>query len=225
MIIEGQVQDALYHLRRTNITQASAELLVRHAASNYDEPHRHYHTFAHAVKVLQVSSHLGQKWLLQGVGSDEYLALLIAALWHDAVYDPKATGGLNELLSAIRATEACRKAGVSDMVTVLVHRLILETVEHKVEVKIGEPYTIAAACLIDADLHGFAADWRDFQRQNENIRKEYAHVTDDQWKAGRPAVLEKYLWRDPIFYFLFGGAEGDSQATNNLVRAIKEARR
>ena len=61
------------------------ELLARHHA----EPLRRYHTLEHIGEVVAAADDLQ----VTGAG-------MVAAFWHDAIYDPTASGGANEAASA-----------------------------------------------------------------------------------------------------------------------------
>lgn len=160
-------------------------------------------------------------------------AVIMAALWHDFIYDPKAPSGENESKTvdafygyagimeryfAMRNDQVWRnwKHRVAD--------LILMTQHHEVArgEAFGNPIDYGMGILADADLARWADPWPQFRKNNDDIRKEYAHVPEDQYLAGRTAVLVKYLARDPQYYI---AKDLCQRATDNLVREIRELER
>lgn len=61
-----------------------------------------------------------------------------------------------------------------------------------------EGSTIAGRIIRDVDWAYFGAPLEEFEHITSLIRKEYHHLSDDEWKAGRKAFLEKI---DPIKVF------------------------
>lgn len=102
------------------VTAAGMALIRR-----WSEPHRHYHTLAHLTAVLAV------------VDAHAHTAaapdrVRLAAWWHDAVYDPRATGDANERASAALAERTLRALGVAPEGAAEVARLVLLTARHEV---------------------------------------------------------------------------------------------
>ena len=75
---------------------ALAPELERELAAAYAEPHRAYHTAAHIAEVLR-----WYDWVADEAGWHEPAAVYLAAVFHDAVYDPLAKD--NEARSAALA--------------------------------------------------------------------------------------------------------------------------
>jgi len=183
---------------------------VMDSLSPYEAEDRFYHDTEHIREVL-AQVFMGS----MDLPDNQRTALALAAVWHDVVYDSRAPKGQNELMSVGYALGIGEWIGVEPYVLNMVKRLILLTIDHKTDESdhLGQ-------LLIDADLSRFAADWPDFVKHNEDIRAEYDWVSDEDWLAGRAAVLEKYLWRTPFYYLAH---ERTSQrAQLNLVRAISE---
>lgn len=182
----------------------------------YEASDRHYHNLKHIETVVEHVANPFQGVYMEPVG--RMIELVIAGLFHDIIYDTKAAPGDNERASADVAEVWLAKWRHSsrppaneyaDLVGT-VKSLILDTIEHK-------PTTTFGRMLCDADLISFSAPWDQFVRNNENIRKEYSWVTDEQWQKGRGKVLEYYLNRKPFYYYA-----DDRQAKVNLTRALEE---
>jgi predicted metal-dependent HD superfamily phosphohydrolase len=178
------------------------ELIAR-----YSEPHRRYHGLAHLRRVVR---DVGV--LLPSVDLDIHPALVrLAALFHDAVYDP--TRHDNEFASAQLARRVLGELGVSPGALDEVERLIMTTVDHAA----SDP---AAAVLADADLAVLGADWTTYQVYVSGVRAEYSHVDDATWRVGRPAVLRRFLDR-PAIYRTEPMQSREAQARSNLADEIR----
>jgi predicted metal-dependent HD superfamily phosphohydrolase len=73
-----------------------------------------------------------------------------------------------------------------------------------------------AAALLDADLAVLAAGPADYERYRRAVRAEYAHVTDEQWRTGRAAVLRALLAKDPLYGTPSAAREWTARAHHNL---------
>ena len=162
----------------------------------YSEPHRRYHTVRHLGAVLGAL----HRWL----GPELPESLLSAALWHDAVYDPRAHD--NEEQSAALVTGDERAVS-----------LILATKKHE-PLGSGEDMR----WLLDADLWILGAAPRTYRRYAKLIREEYAHVPDDAYRTGRAAVLERFLQRPRLYFGSFPKRE--AQARANLQAELSRLR-
>ena len=75
--------------------------------------------------------------------------------------------------------------------------------------------------LIDADLYILGASPDDYAAYVAAVRAEYAHVTDDAWRAGRPAVLNHFLQRPQIYLGDWRGRdEREARAQENIAAEI-----
>jgi predicted metal-dependent HD superfamily phosphohydrolase len=176
---------------------AFADLVVRHG-----EPHRRYHTIVHVAAVLDALD-------LLGAGREARLA----AWYHDAVYDPTATD--NEARSARLAAAVLPGLGVDDRTVTEVARLVELTKTHDPAVD-----DTAGAALVDADLSILGADGRTYDAYAAGVRAEYAHVPDDLWRAGRPAVLRSFAERPALFHTATARARWEAPARANLAREL-----
>ena len=169
------------------LSTAERSRLLDGVLARHREPHRRYHTVAHVGWVLRWIDRLATTVAIPSVH-----LVRLAAIYHDAVYDPRASD--NEARSADLAVEAARTLGWSDADAAEVHRLILATAGHEV----GEG-DLAAAVLLDADLAVLGAEPEAYRAYAAGVRTEYAHLDDATWRAGRPAVLRRFLDRPAIY--------------------------
>lgn len=151
--------------------------------ARYAEPHRRYHTREHLDEVL---AEVGRLRPDEPEADTEAVAL--AALYHDAIYDPRAGGGASEDASARLAVVDVRAAGGSDALAAEVARLVRLTAVHEVD-----PADRSGAVLVDADLWILSAPPERYDRYVADVRAEYAHVPDERWRVGRGEVLDRFL--------------------------------
>jgi predicted metal-dependent HD superfamily phosphohydrolase len=174
----------------------------------WSEPQRHYHTVDHLSAVLRViDEHAGL------VPHPERVRL--AAWMHDAIYDPRALGDSNERDSAEFAEGLLTTLGVPGEVAAEVARLVGLTAGHATgdDDRDGE-------LLCDADLAVLAGDEEQYAAYTAAVRREYAHVADDDFKAGRAQVL-KALLELPTIYRLAPLREAwEEKARANLQREM-----
>lgn len=168
-------------------------LLARHR-----EPHRRYHTATHVMWVLR---HL-HELTVAGEGPSDVAAAQLAALFHDVVYDPRATD--NEARSAALAVEAAAALEWPADRCSLVHRLVMATAGHR-------PADADEAALVDADLAILGAPPNEYAAYARAVRAEYAHVPDDAWRVGRTAVLRSFASMEHLY-------------STELMRRTREAR-
>ncbi len=176
-----------------------ADLVERHA-----EPIRRHHDFDHASSVVDVV--LG----LHSPGDDWAVAVL-AAWFHDAVYDPRAARGTNEGASAVLAMDALSSLGVTLSAIGSVCRLICLTTDHR-------PLATdrSGAVLCDADLSVLGADVERYDDYVAAVRAEYGHVSAADWQVGRRGVLRSFLDRPTIFTTHAGRDRWEAQARTNI---------
>ena len=143
----------------------------------WSEPHRRYHDLAHLAAVLGLVGELGE--------AADLPAVRLAAWYHDAVYDPQRSD--NEEVSAQRARAGLRGL-VDDERAAEVERLVLLTAGHD-----PAPEDRNGAALCDADLAVLAAPAESYAAYASAVRAEYGHLSDEEFTAGRTAVLEHLL--------------------------------
>jgi predicted metal-dependent HD superfamily phosphohydrolase len=168
----------------------------------WSEPQRRYHTVDHLIAVLSRAAELTAH-------TDEPDAVALAAWFHDAVYRPDRTE--NEERSARLAERALSEAGVDAARTAEVARLVRLTVTHDPAEgdRNGE-------VLCDADLAVLAGDPAAYAAYAAAIREEYGFVPDDDFRAGRAAVLRQLLSLPRLFRTPYGHDRWEPTARRNL---------
>lgn len=151
----------------------------------WSEPHRRYHGMGHLTAVLLFVDEYAQH-------AEDPSAVRLAAWFHDAVYDPRASD--NEERSAALAEQELAALGQPGDRVDEVARLVRLTVGHDpIEGdRNGE-------LLNDADLLVLAGPWEAYVAYLNAIRAEYSHVSDADFRAGRILVLEALLSRPKLY--------------------------
>jgi len=179
-----------------------ADDLARDLLSRYGESHRLYHDHRHLLEVLDAVDELA--------GSAGDLRVVRLAAWfHDAVYDPRT--GDNEERSAVLAT-AMLPAPLGDAVA----RLVRLTTMHA-----PGSSDIDGAVLCDADLAVLGAPPQRYAAYAADVRREYAHVTDDAFRAARSQILHQ-LVRGSIYTTETARRRWGAQAKRNVERELSD---
>ncbi len=200
-------------------------LLIR-----YGERHRYYHTTTHIMMVVRHVHDVAamSEW-------QPSAQLVAAALYHDAIYDPRT--GDNEPRSAALAAGDLAEMGWSADQCAYVKALIVATGDHtangssvvagSVSADSVDAQTVAAetAFLLDADLAILGADPRSYQAYVNGVRAEYFFVDDDRWCTGRGRVLHDFLDRPRIFATEYMHGELEHRARANIEAELATLRR
>lgn len=166
----------------SGVTDRSGEDLL----ARWAEPQRHYHTVDHLAAVLHViDEHRG---LANDAG-----AVRLAAWFHDAIYDPRRID--NEEASALLAEAVLPALQVSPDRIAEIARLVRLTAGH--DPASGDRN---GGLLTDADLAILASAPAAYRAYAAAVRREYAHVPDAAFAAGRSTVLEHLLSLPRLFH-------------------------
>ncbi len=168
----------------------------------YSAPNRHYHNLKH------IEDCLGALAGVDDLSAADREILTEAIWWHDVIYDP--TRSDNEELSA-RLAEQHAAPDIRQEVG----RLIRLTKTHRVE-----PGDRLGAILISIDLSILGAEPSRYDAYAASIRKEFAHVPDGDYRAGRSSVLSRFAAQPMIFPDAAFARKYDRQARENLAREL-----
>jgi predicted metal-dependent HD superfamily phosphohydrolase len=163
-----------------------------------------YHDLLHLEEVLDRLD------LLAAAGAPfDRTVVALAAWFHDAVYDGAAD---DEERSARWAERALPPAPAAE-----VARLVRMTVEHR-----PAGHDSDGAALSDADLGILAAPRGRYDAYVAGVRADFAHVGDDDFRAGRAAVLRDLVARTHLFSTPHARELWEEAARANLRRELSE---
>jgi predicted metal-dependent HD superfamily phosphohydrolase len=182
--------------------------LGRQLIARYSEPSRRYHDVRHLAQVLTAVDELADE-------ADDIEAVQLAAWFHDAVYDVRA--GDNEEESARLAERELALAGVQATRVANVGRLVRLTATHAVA---SDDHDGAVLC--DADLSILAGSIDDYNQYASDVRVEYAHVPDAEFRVGRATVLRQLLALPRLFATARGQARWEGRARANVESEIAD---
>jgi predicted metal-dependent HD superfamily phosphohydrolase len=176
----------------------------------WSEPHRRYHDLAHLAAVLGLVGELAGE-------ADDPDAVRLAAWYHDIAYEPERTD--NEQVSAERARAGLRGL-VPDTRLEEVERLVLLTAGHD-----PAPDDANGAVLCDADLAVLAGPPDAYVAYASAVREEYGHLSDEEFTAGRIAVLEHLLALPALYRTPEAARQWADRAAANLTAELSLLRR
>lgn len=174
----------------------------------YADPGRGYHDTRHLGEVLDRLDELAAA----GEGF-EPVTVRLAAWFHDAVYDGRAGA---EDRSASWAEAALPAYGLSPGAVAEVARLVRLTEGHRPAA--DDP---AGCALSDADLAVLAAPAERYAEYVADVRREYAHVPDDDFRRGRDAVLRDLLAKPSLFHTRHARASWEARARANVAAELE----
>ncbi|WP_245644541.1 HD domain-containing protein [Nocardioides jensenii] len=171
---------------------------------------RGYHDLVHLGEVLD---------RLDDLGAADNLEVVLAAWFHDAVYDD---AGDNEARSAALAEQELAGldlAGLQlpgSLVDVAeVARLVRLTERHR-----PEPGDVNGELLCDADLAILAAPPARYADYVAGVRQEYDAVPEADFRRGRAAVLRDLAAKPHLFHTAYARTHWEPAARANLASEI-----
>jgi predicted metal-dependent HD superfamily phosphohydrolase len=173
-------------LTRWNDVLPGHDALFLDLLDRWGEEHRRYHARTHLLAVLEALDLLTEP-------AAPPRTVLLAAWFHDAVY--RGIAGQDEEESARLAEDLLPKTGLPGPDVDEVARLVRMTADHR-----PEPGDDAGALLSDADLSVLGGDPASYARYVAAVRQDFAHIGDDDFTAGRAAVVRRLLDLDPLFH-------------------------
>ncbi|HEX4998431.1 MAG TPA: N-methyl-D-aspartate receptor NMDAR2C subunit [Terriglobia bacterium] len=179
-------------------------------AAHYAEPHRHYHTARH------IGECLAEFDAARDLASQP-VAVELALWFHDAIYDTRRPD--NEEQSAILAEECLLEAGADLTLRQAVRDLVLATKTHDPEAHADAPL------LVDIDLSILGTSPTRFFEYEEQIRQEYAWVSEDVFNSKRAEILVRFLDRKTLYATPRFQQSHERQARANLEASLHRLRK
>jgi pantetheine-phosphate adenylyltransferase len=153
------------------------------------EKHRFYHNYEHINDILKmVDSYSPVKYGNYNLSSTDRKILIIAALYHDAIYNPLRKD--NEEKSAEYFLSHCSKSNRSNEIFQLT-TIIKDTLNHV-------PSTKLSQIFCDFDLHGLKeGTFENMLIGEKNIFLEFQKYDYSDYKKGRIDFLKTFLDKNP----------------------------
>ena len=173
----------------------------------YGDPGRGYHDLTHLSEVLDRLDELAAA----GTGFAP-VPVVLAAWFHDGVYDGRPGA---EERSAAWAEAALPDLAGGDVATE-VARLVRLTEQHRPTAE-----DLDGGALCDADLAILAADADRYAAYTAAVRREYAHVADDEFRHGRAAILRALLGKPTLFHTAYARDRWEVGAHANVAAELR----
>ena len=217
----------LKHVEAPAVSQAQLTAQVAELGESllqaWEQPHRAYH---HSGHLSQMLTDLDRLYAHRTQGSTP-LALILAAWFHDAVYE--GAPGEDE-----RRSEQLASASLEPLVTAgllsgdelqMVSLLVRATATHELPESVDLPAGYEPADIqffLDADMAILAADSARYRRYLRGVRSEYSHCDDEAFRTGRTTFLRSILGRKRIFLSEEGLQLWEEPARANLQAELSE---
>ena len=217
----------LKHVEAPAASQAQLTVQVAELGESllqaWEQPHRAYH---HSGHLSQMLTDLDRLYTHRTQGSTP-LALVLAAWFHDAVYEgaPGEDERRSEQLASA-SLEPLVTAGLLSgdelqMVSLLVRATATHELPESADLPVGyEPEDIQF--FLDADMAILAADSARYRRYLRGVRSEYSHFDDEAFRTGRTTFLRSILGRERIFLSEEGLQLWEESAQANLQAELSE---
>lgn len=174
----------------------------------YTGPTRGYHDVRHLAEVCTRIEELAA----DGGTPFDRVAVLLAAWFHDAVYDGQPEA---ENRSATWAEHDLAALGVDPADVAEVARLVRLTEHHR------PADDDANGCVLsDADLAILAAPRERYAEYVASVRTEYTHVSAVDFRAGRAAILRDLLAKPHLFHTAYARERWETPARANVEREL-----
>lgn len=164
-----------------------------------------YHDLLHLTEVLDRLEQLG-------TADVDPTTVALAAWFHDAVYD----GADDDEERSAQWAERALPLAYADEVA----RLVRMTAHHR-----PADDDAAGSALSDADLAILAAPEQRYRDYAAGVRTDFAHVSDEDFRAGRAAVLADLSESPSLFRTARGRELWEERARANLARELEELTR
>lgn len=182
----------------------------------YREKHRAYHRLKHIGQFLDyLHAHT--------VGGNPSVALRIAVFFHDAIYDPtrKDNEYRSWLLAKTFIESMIADAVLRAQLLCQVEAFIMATASHVDKHAVQGVKQEELDLFLDCDLLILAASPRAYDVYCRQIRFEYSHFSDSDYKAGRKAFLSKFVEVPVLFRTPAVKAKVDRRARRNMRRELE----
>ncbi|KAF2440090.1 hypothetical protein P171DRAFT_489867 [Karstenula rhodostoma CBS 690.94] len=168
----------------------------------YQDPARHYHNLNHVAHVLSLIP-----------DNHAHVTELIYATWfHDSVYDPRAPHGVNERESIKLWEKHVEEQGeelkhIKDFVSLMIQCTITHSLPD--EPPADEALVGLIKRFLDMDMDVLAASRVGYLEYAGQVRREYKHLSDEEFRGGRAAFLESEIRKGKVFLLEENGEKNE----------------
>lgn len=211
-----------------NINSTKASQIYDELIELYSKPHRIYHTITHIENMINSIYELLHIYSFNNHNIIK-AELILAAFFHDAIYDPLAHNLLipinqdsDETLSANIATKSLKFIGIENTRSITrIHSLIILTKEHTINPKLQiEP--LIQEIFIDSDISILGSNKPKYNQYKTGIWNEYNHIEIESFITGRLEFLTHYIEKKAIFKTEYMNQMYNEQAYVNINNEILE---
>jgi len=188
------------------VEEDESDELFADLVTHYDGDSRHYHNLEHIRNVLAAVRRMQTQ-------AQNPTAIQLAAWYHDIIYEIDATD--NELRSAEYAKNVLGRTPIDDEMLDVVAEMIRAT-----DISLDPPDDTDFRILLDADLATLASDYDYYDKNAKAIRREFAQVSDSDYRIGRRQILNRFLQRKRIFLTEKMFETLEAKARRNIQREI-----
>ncbi|MBI3676215.1 MAG: N-methyl-D-aspartate receptor NMDAR2C subunit [Proteobacteria bacterium] len=175
--------------------------------ARYSEPHRAYHTLQHLDECFALFETARPLMKEPGV-------VAVTLFYHDAIYDTHRSD--NEEKSADLAEAMLDEyCALSHETSAQIRDAILAT-KHNVRPTPGD-----CEAVVDIDLSILGALPARFDEYETQVRREYAWVSDDDFRTGRTKILREFVARQPLYRADLFKVQFEARARDNLMRSLR----
>jgi predicted metal-dependent HD superfamily phosphohydrolase len=168
----------------------------------YLHRNRFYHDIRHIMLTLELYDIIKSE--IHEV--EKRMAMQFALIYHDIIYMSERGDDFNIQLSIDAALYSLSDDRVSKFAK-LVEEYIMAT-HHTMFIddeNTRNHFSIEAKYISDMDLYAFALPYEQVYENTQNVRKEFSHLTDDEFSHGQKKFLEKMLKLKNIYLTKFFG--------------------
>ena len=178
----------------------------------YGEPARTCHDWTRVTELLAHAEDLSH-------AIAERAPFILAVLFHKAVFD-RRNADWDAASIALMRRKVGWPAPLLDRAAALVRAIARQELPDTRDPSLRGD----AALLLDMDNAVLGEAPARFEAHEAAFRREYAHLSDDAYAAGRASALEMLLWRDRVYWTDRFYLEREKPARRNIARAIERLR-
>lgn len=175
--------------------------------SRYSEPSRFYHTREHIIYCLNQLDNAKNQIL-------DKQTVELAIWFHDIVFDTKAED--NEKKSAL-LFQKLAEVQLPENIIKKVSELIIATMHT------DKPADKDQAFLVDIDLSSIAGTWEHFTEDNNKLRKEVSHLSEQEYCQNKISFFNMLLQRERIYFTDYFYETCEFNARQNIEKYIKRS--